>query len=175
MLELSKAKTYFFQLYNRSIRSHDMRKTIDFGKIAYNGKRKINSVDLEVELRETDKGPEFSVCGSVWNSKHTDIVAGGQCLDELSKFLSENKLFQKIYKLWKLYHLNGMHAGTPAQEKYLAEHRTWHNDYEKDCECLKAAGLLTVQDGAGQYTYGHAWLYWPIPENDLSEIKQLLA
>ena len=40
-----------------------MRKTIDFGKIAYNGKRKINSVDLEVELRETDKGPEFSVCG----------------------------------------------------------------------------------------------------------------
>lgn len=154
-----------------------MRKTFDLGKIAWNGGRKVNSAELEVEFRETDRGPEFSVCASVWNARRTDIVAGGQCLDELSgfKFPGRDGLFRKIYRLWKLYHLNGMHAGTPEQEAYLAERRTWRGDYKKDCECLKAAGLLTVQLDGRPYTYGHAWLYRPIPENDLAEIRRLLA
>lgn len=34
---------------------------------------------------------------------------GGQCLDEINEYFSDNPKFQKIYRLWKLYHLNDMH------------------------------------------------------------------
>ena len=60
----------------------NISRKINFGKIDAEGRgRKINSVDLKIELRnaDTDK-PEFSVCGDVWNSRHTDIVQGGQCI-----------------------------------------------------------------------------------------------
>ena len=155
-----------------------MKKTFDFGKIDWYGRgRKINAVTVDVELRDSEKGPEFSACAGVWNTRRTDIVAGGQILDELGKYkyLGGNELFRKIRRLWKAYHLNGGHAGTPAQEKYLAEHRTWRGDYKMDCECLNKARLLTVKLDGKLYTYGNAWLYWPIPEQDLAEIKELLG
>lgn len=153
-----------------------MKKTFDFGKIDWYGRgRKTNAVTVDIELKDSGKGPVFSACADVWNIKRTDIVAGGQCLDELSKFkfLGGNELFRKIYRLHGLYHLNDMHAGTPEQTAYLKEHRTWRSDYDKDCECLKKAGLLTVELDGKPYTYGHAWLYWPIPDSDLAEIKEL--
>ena len=153
-----------------------MKRTINFGKIAFYGKRKVNEVTVDICLKDEGKGPVFSVCADVWNATHTDIIAGGQIIGELSKFkyLGGNELFKKIHRLWKKHHLNDMHAGTPEQEKYLAEHRTWHGDYTKDCECLKEAGLLTVQVDGKPYKYGHAWLYWPIPEQDLEEMKKLV-
>lgn len=155
-----------------------MKKTFDFGKIDWYGRgRKVNVVTVDVRFEDEAKGPTFSVCADVWNTRRTDIVAGGQILDELSKFkfLGGNELFRKIRRLWKAYHLNDMHAGTPAQEKYLAEHRTWRGDYKKDRECLKEAGLYRVMMDGKPYEYGHAWLYWPIPAEDLAEIKELLG
>ena len=72
-----------------------MEKTFDFGKIDLNGcGRKINKVEVEVEL--TNDG-RFTASASVWNSKHTDIECGGQCLDELVQFLKSNETFMKIY------------------------------------------------------------------------------
>ena len=153
-----------------------MNRTISFGKIAFYSKRKVNEVTVDIRLEDGDKGPKFSVCANVWNAHHTDIVAGGQILDELSKFkyLGGNELFRKIHRLWKKHHLNDMHAGTPEQEAYLKEHRTWHGDYTKDCECLKEAGLYCVMVDGKPYEYGHAWLYWPISEQDLEEMKKLI-
>lgn len=88
-----------------------MKKTFNFGKYAIgNEKIKNNLVTITIELRETEKGMEFSACGEVWNSKKTDIIMGGQCLDFLQKYLKHNKTFNEIYNLWKKYHLNGMHA-----------------------------------------------------------------
>ena len=154
-----------------------LRKTFNFGKIAFYGRRKINEVTVDVRLEDKGKGPVFSACADVWNARRTDIVMGGQCLDELSKYkyLGGNELFRRICRLWKKHHLNDMHAGTPEQEKWLAEHRTWRGDYEKDCECLEKAGLLTVDLDGEPYKYGTAWLYRPIPEEDLAEIKELLS
>jgi len=154
-----------------------MKKTFDFGKIDWYGRgRKVNAVTVDVELKDSGKGPEFSACASVWNGRRTDIVACGQILDELSKYkyLGGNELFRKIRRLWTRHHMNDMHAGTPEQEKYLAEHRTWRGDYKKDCECLEKAGLLTVQLDGKPYKYGTAWLYRPIPEQDLEEIRKLV-
>lgn len=151
------------------------RKVIELGKIDFYGTgKKINAVDVEIELRSTNKGPELSICGSIWNSRHTDIVCGGQCLDEIAEYIHSAK-FKEIYRLWKNYHLNGMHAGTVRQEAYLKEHRKTepYKDYTRDCEILKEAGLYEDEQENG-YKYGHSWLYRKIPEEDLRKINEIL-
>ena len=95
-----------------------MRKVFNFGKKAVsNSKIKNNLITIEVELRDTDKGLEFSACGNVWNSKHTDIIMGGQCIDDLEQYLKGNKTYKTILEMWKKYHLNGMNAWCACEHK----------------------------------------------------------
>lgn len=152
-----------------------MHKIISFGKIAYFTNRRYNEVTVELELRQLDKGLEFSCCGNVWNRRHTDIICGGQCLDELREYLHGNKLFMEIYDLWKKYHLNGMHAGTEKQENCLEEYCNKNNcpipQYEERCKILENNNLL-YDNG---YKYGSAWLFREIPEKDLNRIKEIIA
>lgn len=155
-----------------------MKKTFNFGKIDYCGRgRKDCAVDVVVRLEESEKGEKLSICGDIWNRIHTDVYCGGQCLDTIKKFLSDNELFMELYRFWKLYHLNDMHAGTPEQEAAIEEWKKQGNkfDYKKACEYLQAIGLYEVDLNGKPYKYGHAWLYQPIPESDLARIKELLS
>lgn len=154
-----------------------MKKTFNFGKIDFYGRgRKTNLVTVTVELRNTDNGAELSVCGDIWNNLKTDIVCGGQCLDEIKKYI-KSPLFLEIYNFWKLYHLNGMHAGTRAQEKAIEEWESKGNkyDYTAVCEYLKSIDLYEVEHNGQPYKYGHGWIFEEIPENDLQRIKELIA
>ncbi len=148
------------------------RKTVSFGKIDFYGTgRKINAADAEIELRDTENGPELAICGNVWNARHTDIVSGGQNLDEMAKHIKSAK-FREIHRLWKLYHLNSMHAGTEAQDRIVSEHfKDSRYDYGEACEALKEAGLYEDHG----YRYGTAWLYREIPDEDLRKIEELIA
>jgi hypothetical protein len=152
-----------------------MSKTFTFPKVAYTSSRRVNLPTIEVELRkaDTDK-PELSICGNLWNSSHTDIVMGGQCLDEMSKLgdLRFNTLFRKLRRLWKLYHLNDMHAGSRSQEDALIAEFGKIPDYNKACEYLKSIDLYKDEN---DYVYGSAWQYREIPAEDLNEIISLLA
>ena len=96
-----------------------MRKTFNFGKIAYYSNRKENLVTVEIELKEKENGEKvFTACGDIWNRLHTDIISGGQNLDEIAKTpVGNNKIFKEIYRLWKLYHLNDMHPECIHQAK----------------------------------------------------------
>lgn len=86
-----------------------MKKTFDFGKIDFQGRsRKCNAVTVEMEYREDGDKKRFSVSANVWNAFHSDIVAGGQCLDSIAPYI-HNSTFSEILRLWKLYHLNDMH------------------------------------------------------------------
>ena len=145
-----------------------MRKRFTFGKIDFYGRgRKINLVEVDVEL--SDKGV-FTASGTIWNSKHTDCVCGGQCLDTIAKYI-KNPTFKKIHGFWKQYHLNDMHAGTVRQEEALdaAGLTEYANNYRKCCDYLESIGLL-VDDG---YKFGTGWLKRDIPAEDLEEIKKL--
>jgi hypothetical protein len=147
-------------------------KIFNFGKIAYSGKRKINTVTVTISLNDKENRPVFSVSGNIWNLKHTDIICCGQCLDEISHYVSD-PVFKKIYRLWKAHHLNDMHAGTTLQEQCLEDHKDemgFCYDYTKACEILKKYNLY-IDNG---YKYGTGWLYREIPEADLNEIKELL-
>lgn len=150
-------------------------KTFNIGKIDYCGRgRKINPVTVEVTLKEKDGKPCFSASATVYNQTKTDILACGQCLDSIAN-RTKNKQFMELYRLWKLYHLNDMHAGTIEQEKAIDEWESKgnHYDYTSACDYLKSVGLYEVEHNGKPYKYGHAWLYWDIPEYDLKVIQAL--
>lgn len=144
-----------------------MKKIIDFGKVAYGGNKKDNKITIEIELRGDEK-PVLSICGNIWNSNNTDVLCAGQCLDELQEYLIDNWKFTEIYRLWKLYHLNDMHAGTEAQEKLLKKYNI--TDYKEACDLLKKHNLY--EDNG--YRYGSGWLYREIPSEDIAKIKEII-
>lgn len=184
-----------------------MKSIFKFGKVAYYGTRKENAVEIEVELRQRGGEPTFtinrktgertptghttpiytelSICGSIWNRIHTDIITGGQCLDTIAQYIKNNPVFDKLYEYWKRYHLNGMHAGTPEQEAAIEAWKANGNRYEYKaaCEELKRLGLYTVNyTGLSvsrrydnePYTYGHGWIIQQIPGDVLTYLEHLI-
>lgn len=150
-----------------------MKKIIEFGKIDFNGTgEKTNLVTLEINLKG-EKKPVFTVSADVWDSKKTDILMGGQCLDELVPYFKNNRLFMEIYRLWDLYHLNDMHAGTKKQENFLKKHnvKNWASNYDETCEFLSKNNML-YDNGV---KFGTVWHYWAIPKKDLEKIKKIIT
>ena len=142
--------------------------------------KKVNSVCAEITLKDDRY---FSACAYIWNSNRSDHLIGGQCLDTINDNcpdIKANPIWQKIYRLWKLYHLNDMHAGTIEQEEALDKWRASSKDnidrdYHKDCEYLKSIGLYEVEYNGKPYRYCSGWRKRDIPEEDLNQIKELLA
>ena len=152
-----------------------MKKVFSFGKIDYNGTgRKINPVEVEVCLTIKDGKPCFTASGYIYNQTKTNVYCCGQCLDEIAKSVHD-PIFNEIYRLWKLYHLNDMHAGTVEQEKAIDDWKAQGNqyDYKKVCDYLKSIGLYEVEHHGKPYQYGHDWLYWEIPKEDFKIIERL--
>lgn len=156
-----------------------MKKIIEFGKIDYNRRgRKINMVDVELELKETTKGLEFSCCGNIWNGSHSDIVRGGQCLDKILDFV-KTPLFIEIHGLWEKYHLNGMHVGTKKQEFSIEWAREngelkENSSYQENCEYLKSINQYEDENHGVPYKYGHGWLFEEIPDIDIEKIMKII-
>ena len=181
-----------------------LSKKIEFGKYDFFGcGRNRNDCDVTIELRKRggedvfriingkreytgEKTPEYvelAICGEVWNNLHTKIVSGGQNLDEMAKVIDDPK-FQKIHEIWKKWHLNGTHAGTPEQEEVIEE---WLKDglkydYDRVCELLKECGLYEVEytgKTVGRYydhepiKYGHAWIIKELPEDVIEFVKEV--
>ena len=144
------------------------KQTIDFGKIDFNETgRKINLVEIEIELR-TDN--VLSICGNVWNNLKTDIVSGGQNLDTLKPYFKHNVLFKKLHRIWELYHLNDMQAGTPLQMAHLetVHHKcTDSNWYDWACLELEKVELLTTTYKNKPYKFGSQWIKKEIPQDIL--------
>ena len=150
-----------------------MKQTFNFGKIDFYGcGRKINLVTIEMEYKTNNSNKKsFSVCGDVWNAKHTDVICCGQCLDTIAEYMHNNKKFNTILRLWRRYHLNDMHTGTPKQERAIIEmYGTLNIDYDIICMYLKH---IKLYDDNG-YKYGHGWLYEAIPEDDEKIIIDLM-
>lgn len=149
------------------------KKTFKFRKIDFNGTgKKINLAEVEVSF----DGIKFSASGSVWNSKQTDIISGGQNLDEMYKHLKRNKTFLIIYSLWKQYHLNDLTPGTPKQMAFLSTIQRPNNAefYTWECEQLEKVDLLIDDLDGKPYKYGTKWLTSDIPAYAKEDINKLL-
>ena len=149
-----------------------MKKTFDFGKIDFEGRgRKCNAVTVDMEYKEDGDKKRFSVSASVWNSFHSDIVAGGQCLDSLQPYFKLSPTFTEIFRLWKLYHLNDMHAACIHQaaqgwEEQAAEKVTLYvftmtTEAIRERDALKRRILTVAQNG-------EAWKTSPVEQLLLS-------
>ena len=165
-----------------------MKKTIDFGKYAYTNNKKVNRITIDIELRE---GNILSICGNILNDTQTDFFVCGQCEDLINEIIekqaseSMKSLWHIIYYLWKNYHLNDMHPGTPEQEKLLKQNPA--RSYNHDREFLKQYNMLEVpaekadpyrKEGSKHigepYIYGNEWLVWPQPYEIINIINALL-
>ena len=83
-------------------------KTISLGKVDYLGNgRKDCPVTVSLSLVYEDDKPWFSASGTIWNHLKTDAYVGGQCLDEIAKYIHD-ETFDEILRLWESYHLNSM-------------------------------------------------------------------
>lgn len=91
----------------------------------------------------------------------------------MNEYLQGESLWDEIYRLWKLYHLNDMNAGTEKQDRLIEmgikSGELESRQYDDVVEFLDNRGLL-IDDG---YRYGSARLYRPIPEVDLFKIFTL--
>jgi len=152
---------------------NDERYTLNLGKVAARGKRKINAVELVLELRQQKEGVEVSICGNVWNNIRTDLVSGGQNTEAIRGFFPHSKRVQRICELWDRWHLNQMNAGTPAQTTAINAWRAEGHayDYTKACDHLAAIGLLYDD----MYKYGSAWLTEEVPAEVLTELRALFT
>lgn len=76
-----------------------------------------------IELRDKEGGKELSIRSE-----------NGQ-----GKFVPANGSQKRLFDLWDIYHLNGMNAGTPNQQKAIKKWLTdgKQYDYTKACEYLK--------------------------------------
>lgn len=167
-----------------------MERKIDIQKVngCGNGEKSC-MVDVELALDNDN----FSACVNVWNPRHSDIIYGGQCFDDLLidfPELKQNEVFMEVYDLWKNYHLNDMHPGTPEQEKAIEEWKAQGHkyDYKENCEYLKSINLYEVpvstidleanpkyaDSKEKTYKYGHDWLKETIPDKDIARIESLL-
>lgn len=157
-------------------------KRFHFGKVdGYKNGRRTCAVEVEITLGEDQDGkPTFSASCDVWNNLHTDIIMGGQCLDELNdRFPSirNNKTFKEILDLWHKYHLNDLTPGTPEQMNCIREHKGEIDEslgfYTKELKLLEKYGLDVVEHNGKPYKYGTAWLTTEIPQADLQRIQAL--
>lgn len=133
---------------------------------------------FKIEAEAEFKKGVFSA--SVWLEEGREFRCGGQAFDDVLATvpgLKDNEVYMKLYKLWKEYHLNDLHAGTMKQEGYLRAYEKWHgvkldaSNYDKACEVLKEAGLFEDEG----VKYGHSWVTWEIPGPAVEEIKELLG
>lgn len=135
-----------------------MKRTFDFGCIDYEGRGKaVNRVTVKMEYKQDGDKKCFSVSAMVWNAHNTDIVAGGQCLDIIAPYINNNGIFNEILRLWKLYHLNDMHAECEhqhaagwdkiASEKVTLYHWRMTPEAHKAQDDAKRAALSALEAG----------------------------
>jgi len=155
----------------------DYTKKFNFGKIDYtNNNRKENLVTISIKYKDGC----FSASGNIWNRLGTDILSGGQNLDDIKKYSSQLKnrqVFNKIFNIWKSYHLNDMTAGSPKQMAFIKTHFKNTYDYDLVCDELEKNNLLIdktyIHEGK-PYRYGSAWLKTEIPANIKNQINELI-
>lgn len=123
---------------------------------------------------------ELSITGVEGPKRNGDCLGScGQCRDAplaVTDFAPgwNESMSRKLVEIWKRWHLNGMRAGSKAQEDWLRANPVNavypESHYEKACAALAAAGLHPDADG---YRYGSAWKREEVPQSVIAWLMDL--
>ena len=159
------------------------KRFFDLGYINYSGSTIKNKVTAEVSLKENGT---FSASLYVWTCNKKTGLEGGQCFYQLQRLI-HNPIFDTIFKFWKRWHLNAIHAGLMVQEEALEKVGLANAYYTVQVDHLKKVGLYEVPITQlkksreilpsyfkkDTYCYGEAWIKRIIPRKELTEIRKL--
>lgn len=145
---------------------------------------------IDFELENKDGLYVLSVCADLTVKKCDKLgliscECGGQCLDDAAAHLKKCglrcKALDDIVPIWKEWHINDTHAGTPAQEeainRYEKEHPDWRYDYTEAREILQECDLLFDKDflvDGKPYEYGLKWLKREIPDEVIRKLCEIM-
>ena len=162
------------------------------GKVDYRGTGKRYKAYVEFELSPDGN---FTMSGEIWNTKETDIVAGGQMVNELVKYFPHDTRLKRMVEIWQRYHLNEMHPGCEHQRTMGWEtlklddtkETGWHIDTKTANLAMWAypigspdnkfggfeheKGVLCKPCPVCGYKFGSAWRKEEIPEDVKAEIR----
>lgn len=159
------------------------KRFFDLGYINYSGSTVKNKVTADVSLKENGT---FSASLYVWTCNKKTVLEGGQCFYQLQSLI-HNPIFDTIFKFWKRWHLNDIHAGLIVQEEALEKVGLGEALYDTKVDYLKSVGLYEVPISKlkksreilpsyfkkDTYCYGEAWIKRIIPRKELTEIRKL--
>lgn len=169
-----------------------MKRIFNFGKIPYRHEDKPYTVKIEVEMERECSIPfyfDINITGDIYDSEG-NFCYGGGILDEINEYrnwLNDPEKFDFIYDLYKKMY---RHAGTPEQEKLIAEWIDAGNEYddEKVYEMLMDKNMYianftgwTYEGCRGNYyenepyRYGSSWVIHKLPQDVVKEVKKLLC
>lgn len=126
---------------------------------------------IEWSLEQKENGLEFSASGEYDRS-------AGQCLDDIAEAYPQDEMIQRIAKVWRVHHLNGMQGGTPEQMREIEKQREAAEEdarklpdaarhfYDKE---LKKANWHSLCRVFG-YDSFYAWEYYVLKSAGLYEV-----
>lgn len=162
-----------------------MEKLINFGKIEYTNKYKINSIGINLKLNEKlcinyINGKKenmfiFSADCSIYDRKN-NLIACGVDINKIQLHINmnENELFLEILKICNDYNHNNMQIGLKDQidaiDGYLKLNNLSYN-FNNVCEYLKCVNLFEVNG----LKYNHFQKFCkPIPQNIINRIIEII-
>jgi len=78
-----------------------MKRTFDLGKIDwFHIGRKINPVEITMELIETYQGQVLTINPTVWNQTKTQMIKGVVDMYGLEQHFTNESLFEGFFELW---------------------------------------------------------------------------
>ncbi len=85
-------------------------------------------------------------------------------------------MVNRFLDVWRRWHLNDKHDGTPEQMVFVRKYRKNHAraTYDELCGVLKTAGLYEIVKSDGTlYKYGHDLLFEAVPDDVLQFLDSL--
>ena len=109
----------------------------------------------------------FSMSGTTASGTGRHL-GGGQNMDDLRASTGRNGIdTSHLVALWERNHLNDLHAGTARQELVVNGLRLLRPN-------ASYAELYPQVAGDRGYKYGSAWLYKPVPADDVANVIRML-
>jgi hypothetical protein len=167
-------------------------KNIYLGTTDFENDGEDNEIYVSVELTQTPLAldwetykslfnvPVLRMSGEIWETDKQsdenygrDILSGGQNHSVIKKIFKGDKDIERLVEIWEKYHLNDLQAGSKRQNKIIEEWLEKGNKFshEEVGKVLREAGVH-FDNG---YTYGSQWLYQPIPDSVIVELKNIIS